>query len=284
MLKKITFSFIVILSITSTAYGMEEEKFELESDYYEQSYEINRVLKQTFDDALDRDLAFFITETEEEEPKPKPKIYVVKKGDNLYRISLNNDVKLDDLIEWNKLTTTVIHPGEKLLIYKDGEAPLNSKVDEPKTEPKTDKVIAQTKETDKNNVKNTVTKSNEQKVKNSKTNQPTNQPNVSLNSGEEPSAGVEMIVSATAYTAYCNGCSGTTAIGIDLRANPNQKVVAVDPKVIPLGSRVWVEGYGEAIAGDTGGAIKGNKIDVFIPSQEQAMQWGRKNVKIKILN
>ena len=42
------------------------------------------------------------------------------------------------------------------------------------------------------------------------------------------------------------------------------KLIAVDPSVIPLGSRVWVEGYGEAIAADTGGAIKGHKIDVLM--------------------
>lgn len=42
------------------------------------------------------------------------------------------------------------------------------------------------------------------------------------------------------------------------------KMIAVDPKVIPLGSKVWVEGYGEAIAGDTGGAIKGNRIDILL--------------------
>lgn len=94
----------------------------------------------------------------------------------------------------------------------------------------------------------------------------------------------EMIVTATAYTAYCTGCSGTTAYGIDLRSNPDQKVIAVDPRIIPLGTKVWVEGYGEAIAGDTGGAIKGNKIDVFIPSHENAMEWGVKKVKIKVLN
>ena len=44
------------------------------------------------------------------------------------------------------------------------------------------------------------------------------------------------------------------------------KMIAVDPKVIPLGSKVWVEGYGEAIAGDTGGAIKGNRIDILLGS------------------
>lgn len=98
------------------------------------------------------------------------------------------------------------------------------------------------------------------------------------------SAARELSVRATAYTAYCNGCSGITATGINLKANPNQKVIAVDPKVIPLGTKVWVEGYGEAIAGDTGGAIKGNRIDVFIPNKSRALQWGSKTVKVKVLN
>lgn len=94
----------------------------------------------------------------------------------------------------------------------------------------------------------------------------------------------EFTVSATAYTAYCNGCSGITKTGINLKANPNQKVIAVDPKVIPLGSKVYVEGYGHAIAGDIGSAIKGNKIDVFIPNRANALKWGRKQVKIQVLN
>lgn len=94
----------------------------------------------------------------------------------------------------------------------------------------------------------------------------------------------ELLVTATAYTAYCKGCSGTTAYGIDLRANPKEKVIAVDPKVVPLGTKVWVEGYGEAIAGDIGGAIKGHRIDVFIPSYDNAMDWGVQKVKMRILN
>src|SRR5699024_161275 len=55
---------------------------------------------------------------------------------------------------------------------------------------------------------------------------------------------------ATAYTASCEGCSGTTATGVDLDANPDEKVIAVDPDVIPLGSKVHVEGYGTATAAD----------------------------------
>jgi 3D (Asp-Asp-Asp) domain-containing protein len=91
-------------------------------------------------------------------------------------------------------------------------------------------------------------------------------------------------VTATAYTANCKRCSGITATGINLKKHPNLKVISVDPKVIKLGTKVYVEGYGYAIAGDTGGAMRGKKIDIFVPSYKKAIQWGRKTVKVKILN
>lgn len=98
------------------------------------------------------------------------------------------------------------------------------------------------------------------------------------------SASKTIIMNASAYTADCTGCSGITKTGINLKANRNLKVVAVDPSVIPLGSRVWVEGYGEAIAGDTGGAIKGNRIDLHYPNQSSAIAFGRKMITVKILD
>lgn len=93
--------------------------------------------------------------------------------------------------------------------------------------------------------------------------------------------GKEMYVTATAYTP--EDSYHITAAGYDIKANPNMKLIAVDPRVIPLGSKVWVEGYGVAVAGDTGGAIKGHKIDVLLPTTAQALQWGRKTVKIVVL-
>ncbi|PLR93329.1 G5 and 3D domain-containing protein [Bacillus sp. T33-2] len=96
-------------------------------------------------------------------------------------------------------------------------------------------------------------------------------------------SGQELYVHSTAYTADCNGCSGVTATGINLRANPGMKVIAVDPRVIPLGTKVYVEGYGYAVAADTGGAIKGHKIDVFLPNKSDAYRWGSRRVKITIL-
>ncbi len=96
-------------------------------------------------------------------------------------------------------------------------------------------------------------------------------------------AAKEFYVTATAYTAYCAGCSGITSTGINLRKNPSAKVIAVDPSIIPLGSKVYVEGYGYAIAADTGSGIRGYKIDVFFPERSDAFRWGRKRVKIRVL-
>jgi 3D (Asp-Asp-Asp) domain-containing protein len=95
--------------------------------------------------------------------------------------------------------------------------------------------------------------------------------------------GKTISVSATAYTAKCEGCSGVTATGVDLNADPNAKVIAVDPNVIPLGSKVYVEGYGYATAADTGGAIKGNKIDLHVPSKDEAYNWGVQSVNVTIV-
>lgn len=102
--------------------------------------------------------------------------------------------------------------------------------------------------------------------------------------GDSESSSKTLYMKATAYTANCSGCSGITSTGIDLNSDPNAKVIAVDTSVIPLGTRVWVEGYGNAIAGDTGGAINGNKIDVHVSSKSEALNFGVKNVKVKILD
>jgi cystine transport system substrate-binding protein len=83
---------------------------------------------------------------------------------------------------------------------------------------------------------------------------------------------------ATGYSYTQPGLSFYTATGIDLRVN--SRVIAVDPNTIPLGSLVEVSGYGMAIAGDTGGDIVGNRIDVHFNSEEECWNWGRRNVTV----
>jgi N-acetylmuramoyl-L-alanine amidase len=95
---------------------------------------------------------------------------------------------------------------------------------------------------------------------------------------------ITMTMEVTAYTAHCPGCSGVTTTGIDLIQHPDSKVVAVDPNVVPLGSTLFIPGYGQAVAADTGGAINGDRLDVFIPSLFDANEWGRQTLDVEILN
>lgn len=91
-------------------------------------------------------------------------------------------------------------------------------------------------------------------------------------------------VTASGYSsdgadAYCPGY--ITATGINLYEQPN--VIAVNPSVIPLGTRVSIPGLGEYIAGDTGGAIGGSRIDIHFPTIAAALEWGMRNITIQIL-
>ncbi|WP_249641447.1 MULTISPECIES: 3D domain-containing protein [unclassified Enterococcus] len=108
------------------------------------------------------------------------------------------------------------------------------------------------------------------------------QTNTDNGSGGSNSSGAALQMSSTAYSYAQPGMGYITATGINLKDNPN--VIAVDPSVIPLGSLVQVSGYGYAIAGDTGGAIKGNIIDVHFPTEAQCTSWGRKSVTVTILS
>jgi 3D (Asp-Asp-Asp) domain-containing protein len=85
----------------------------------------------------------------------------------------------------------------------------------------------------------------------------------------------EFVMESTAYSYTGNN----TYTGIP----PRRGIVAVDPSVIPLGSRLYVEGYGFCRAMDIGSKIKGNRIDVFMETRSGALNWGRKNVKVYLL-
>jgi 3D (Asp-Asp-Asp) domain-containing protein len=82
-----------------------------------------------------------------------------------------------------------------------------------------------------------------------------------------------MTVVATGYSLH-----GHTATG----APVGWGVVAVDPSVIPLGTRMTIPGYGSGVAADTGGAIVGNRIDLWFPTVAQAQAWGRQTVTITL--
>ncbi|MBP2646037.1 MAG: hypothetical protein H6Q75_1477 [Firmicutes bacterium] len=87
------------------------------------------------------------------------------------------------------------------------------------------------------------------------------------------------MMEATAYTPYDGAQTGITASGIAARRG----IVAVDPSVIPLGSRVYIPGYGLALAADTGGDIVGDRIDLCMEGRGEAMSFGRKTVKVYVI-
>lgn len=182
-------------------------------------------------------------------------LYVVEKGDTLLKISKEHGVSVSDLKEWNDLDSSLIVVGQELEIKNAKVAKEEAVNSQPKTTN-----TSQQEQTGSNKEKSTE----------------------SSKSNDTPE-GKTITVSATAYTAKCDGCSGVTSTGVDLNANPNAKVIAVDPSVIPLGSKVYVEGYGYATAADVGGAINGNKIDVHVPSKSEAVNWGVRTVNVTIV-
>ncbi|EAE3625620.1 resuscitation-promoting factor [Listeria monocytogenes] len=161
--------------------------------------------------------------------------------------------------------------GKKVVEYKvtfeNGKEKKRDVIKENVTSNKTDKVV----------VRGTKEKVVATPVSNVSTSSATSSSSSSASS--TPSGGKTYKMESTAYSG-----GGTTAYGINLSANPGLKVIAADPRIIPLGSKVWVEGYGEAIAGDTGGAIKGNIVDVYFPNESQCYSWGRRMVTVKVLN
>lgn len=99
----------------------------------------------------------------------------------------------------------------------------------------------------------------------------------------------ETVSTATTYkvTAYCpcskccgKWANGITATGTTARAN---HTIAVDPKIIPLGSKVLVDGK-EYVAEDTGGAIKGNKIDIYFDTHEEALEFGVQYLEVELVD
>ncbi len=90
-------------------------------------------------------------------------------------------------------------------------------------------------------------------------------------------------VEVTAYCPChicCGKCDGITSSGKPAQAN---RTIAIDPAVIPLGTMLYLEGIGVFVAEDTGGAIKGNKIDLFMNDHQQALEFGVRTTKAYIL-
>ncbi len=235
--------------------------------------------------------------------------YTVKQGDTLWDIALDHQVSVSQIKEWNQLQTDLIHPGLHLSII-DGTKTSKAVTDKPikpaanaaketttsitnnttAVESKPEETVSSTSNTAPKDSAPEATAPSTSTTASKDSAPEANASSTSTTASKEnapeanKTASKEIIVEASAYTASCEGCSGITSTGMNLKTNPNAKVISVDPAVIPLGSKVYVEGYGEAIAGDTGGAIKGKRIDVFFPSQQDAINFGVKQLKVTILD
>lgn len=90
----------------------------------------------------------------------------------------------------------------------------------------------------------------------------------------------KFIGNVSAYTIEDGNGDGVTSIGIV----PYEGVVAVDPEFVPYHSKLFIPGYGLAVAADTGGAIEGNCIDLFMYDRDRAWQWGRRFIEVYVLD
>ena len=105
--------------------------------------------------------------------------------------------------------------------------------------------------------------------------------------GSKEKIGFSKVISVTA-TAYSPSCDGgqVTYLGV----KPYRGIVAVDPRVIPLGTKMYIASpdgsyvYGYCVAGDTGGAIKGNRVDLFMDSASECNAFGRRAMNVYVLN
>ncbi|HAC3686189.1 TPA_asm: LysM peptidoglycan-binding domain-containing protein [Listeria monocytogenes] len=195
--------------------------------------------------------------------------YTVVAGDTLGHIAVDKGVTVNQLKSWNNLSSDLILVGQKLSIGNKASASESN--------------ASENNSTANNSANNKVTEQPKEEKAAPTTQKSTSSNEASSNSSSaQGNVSKELTVTATAYSKAEPGMGHMTATGIDL--NDNSRVIAVDPSVIPLGSKVYVEGYGQAIAADTGGAIKGNKIDVHLNSVQEANNWGVKQVKVQILD
>lgn len=167
-----------------------------------------------------------------------------------------------------------------LLTYQDGELVSKEETDRLKVSDPESKIIARgTKDAPSPTPKPAKTETPKKTAKKTAEPKKADAPESNTIAGFKYTKKMEM--TATAYSAFnSKGGYAKTASGMTARKG----IVAVDRSVIPLGTRLYIEGYGEAIAGDVGGAIKGNKIDLcFEDTNKNLMKFGRQKVMVYIL-
>ncbi|ODJ56324.1 hypothetical protein BFR41_03495 [Brochothrix thermosphacta] len=200
--------------------------------------------------------------------------YTVKTGDSIWKIATKKQVTEQNLKSWNNLSTDIIFPGQVLKLtgsdvpVAQEAAPKATEAAPQATTPKAEQTTPKVEKTAP------TTPAAAPKAEQAAPKAAAPKVEASNNSA----SGRQITVQATAYDAVSLG--GRTASG-HLVTSTSEKVIAVDPSVIPLGSTVYIPGYGTAVARDTGGAIQGNIIDLNMSTAE-AVQWGRQTVTVTV--
>lgn len=200
--------------------------------------------------------------------------YTVKTGDSIWKIATKKQVTEQNLKSWNNLSTDIIFPGQVLKLtgsdvpVAQEAAPKATEAAPQATTPKAEQTTPKVEKTAP------TTPAAAPKAEQAAPKAAAPKVEASNNSA----SGRQITVQATAYDAVSLG--GRTASG-HLVTSTSEKVIAVDPSVIPLGSTVYIPGYGTAVARDTGGAIQGNIIDLNMSTAE-AVQWGRQTVIVTV--
>lgn len=286
-MKKIVLSLIALLMLAlgttgiTTVLAAQNEKSENISDEAEIKQSEELKIQNGLDDLIDEREASkavaqtFVTDLSSEESLLEPVSieeeqrktedenkktvnYTVESGDTLINIATAFEVDVNELVEWNEHVTEdlPLQIGEVIQI----ETNLTTETIKP------EKLTWEIETSQEPN------------------SAPDQQDTVLEETSADSSGASEekMTVVATAYSRNQPSLTNITASGIDLSQDP--QVIAVDPTVIPLGTKVYVEGYGEAIAGDTGSAIIGNRVDLHMDSIDESFNWGIQEVELTILN
>lgn len=204
--------------------------------------------------------------------------YTIQWGDTLSSVALATDLSINDLVEVNDINNAnTIYSGNTISLSADHSTVTIETTEETKSYDVSEPEVVEVEPV----VEEEVPAEEPEVVEEEAVVEPEA---TETTETETPAAqsGQTVTVEATAYSTNQPELSDTTATGINLNENPN--VIAVDPSVIPLGSTVYVPGYGTFIAGDTGSAINGNRIDVHMTDLNQALAFGRQTIEVQILN
>ena len=216
-------------------------------------YDSNDIISEDLDTALENGMTIEVKKVETKtitESEEIPFDTVIKKDSSLLKGETEVSQKGKN--------------GEKELIYElvyyDGELVQRSLVEENTTEKPEDKIVLKGTKVNNKSTSTTSTKT----TTSSKS-----------SSSAKSSLGRKMVVQATAYSG--DGITSTGTV-------PKWGTIAVDPSVIPYGTKVYIPQFNKYfIAEDCGGAIKGNKIDIFMNSESECVNWGRRTIDIYIV-